>query len=387
MQHRKVLLLNTQMEPAGAQKAMLELGKGLKDRGYQISIATMYDKANYIPIFEGRYDLNIINLRMKREEANNPFRKVFHVVQGFSDLFKLIRNFKPDILQTFSHYSNIFGIIIAWIARVPVRISSQRMSLKGSPGWILQLNRIITNSSLTNKMVAVSEGTKRFSIDIQGINPNKLIVIHNGIDTKRFSQKMAPEEIVSYRAVLGLSVENFVITTVARLHPQKGHSYLFEAIAKILQENPHSHFLLVGEGVLETKLKHLIAEKQLTAHVSFLGVRQDIPEILEVSDLFVLPSLWEGLPNSVLEAMALSLPIVSTNVDGCPEVVQDGITGILVPAKDSGSLAIAINTLIFNDELRINMGKNGRNRVLSQFDQEKNIDQFVKLYQSLLEVY
>jgi glycosyltransferase involved in cell wall biosynthesis len=118
--------------------------------------------------------------------------------------------------------------------------------------------------------------------------------------------------------------------------------------------------------------------------VRFLGVRQDVPNLLAISDLFVLPSLWEGLPNSVLEAMAAGLPVVATNVDGSPEVVVDGETGVLVPPADPVALADAICSLLQDEALRVSMAEAARTRVAECFSQEANVAAFEDLYQGLI---
>ena len=379
-----ILLLNTQMEPAGAQKALLELARGLQSRGHSVTIATMYDKANYIPVFQERYGLDIINLQMKQPGERNPLAKALRLVRGIWRLYRLMRQHKIQIVQTFSHYSNILGPVIAWLARVPVRLSSQRMSLKGSPGWLLQLDRRVANSSLICKMVSVSQGTRRFSIQEQGIKAEKIITIHNGIDLDRFSPAVSPDILNGLRQELGLTDIHPIIITVARLHPQKGHRFLVEIIPQILNVAPQAQFLFVGEGGLQSELQTLVSQAGLDDTVHFLGVRQDIPKLLALSDLFVLPSLWEGLPNSVLEAMAVGVPVVATNVDGCPEVILDGETGILVPPSDPGALAKAICRLLQNEALRASMTGAARARVASVFSQDANISAYVDLYQNLV---
>ena len=317
MSKLNVLLLNTQMEAAGAQKAMLELARGLKQRGHPVTVVTMYDKDSYVPLFEEQYNLDIIDLEMKQPGERNLLTQAWRFVRGLR-LYRLMRAQRPQIVQTFSHYSNILGPLIAWLARVPVRVSSQRMSLKDYPAWLLYLDRIVANSFLTHKMVAVSDGTRRFSIEEEGIRPDKLVTIHNGINVERFSINLSSKAEQNLRQELRLEPDSLVILTVARLHPQKGHKYLIEAIPHIVRDFPQTRFLFVGEGELTEALKAQIRGADLEKYVWFLGVRQDVPQLLAISDLFVLPSLWEGLPNSVLEAMAAGVPVVATYVDGTP---------------------------------------------------------------------
>jgi glycosyltransferase involved in cell wall biosynthesis len=379
-----VLLLNTQMEAAGAQKAMLELARGLKRRGHKVSVVTMYDKGNYVAVFAERYDLGIIDVGMKRPGERNPLLKGWRFIGGIVRLYRLMRTLRPQVLQTFSHYSNILGPLMAWLAGVPVRISSQRMSLKDYSAWLLWLDRTIANSFLVHRMVAVSEGTRRFCIEEEGINPDKLVKIHNGIDTKRFSMKLSSEAQRDLRQELGLYPKSLVVLTVARLHPQKGHRYLIEAIPQILRDFPQARFLFVGEGALAEVLVSQVSQTNLDKYIRFLGVRQDIPQLLAISDLFVLPSLWEGLPNSVLEAMAAGVPVIATDVDGTPELIGDGRTGLLVPPADPDALEEAICRLLRDESLRTALAEAARQRVEREFSCDVNLCSFVDLYQSLV---
>jgi glycosyltransferase involved in cell wall biosynthesis len=234
-------------------------------------------------------------------------------------------------------------------------------------------------------MVAVSEGTRHFSIEEEGIRPNKLITIQNGINVERFSISLSPEAEQSLRQALGVEPDSLIILTVARLHPQKGHKYLIEAIPHILRDFPQARFLFVGEGELHEELTRQVKKANLSEYVHFLGVRQDVPQLLAISDLFVLPSLWEGLPNSVLEAMAAGVPVIATNVDGTPEIINDGDVGILVQPADPSELEQAICRLLKDKPLRVSIAKSARERVERKFSRDANTTAFIGLYQRLLE--
>ncbi|HNT78218.1 MAG TPA: glycosyltransferase [Anaerolineae bacterium] len=381
----KILLLNTQMEAAGAQKAMLTLARGLQQRGHTVTVATMYDKAEYVPLFRQQYGVNIVDLQMKPSKQVSKIKKVVAVLKGVRRLMRLMQQEKFDVLQTFSHYSNILGPLLAYISGVRVRVSSQRMSLKGSPRWLLLLDRWMVNSFLVNKMVSVSEGTRRFSIEVQKMRPEKLLTIHNSIDLDRFSPVAKDSRhLTQLRQDLGLPEHALVVIVVARLHVQKGHRFLIESLPSIHRTFPRAHFLFVGEGELRQDLEDRVKQTGVEEIVHFLGMRQDIPELLTLSDLFVLPSLWEGLPNSVLEAMAMGTPVIATNVDGCPEVIRDGETGTLIPAEDSAALAQAIIRLLGDAVMRQQFAQAGQRWVVENFSEEKNISAFEQLYESLI---
>jgi len=267
---------------------------------------------------------------------------------------------------------------------VPIRVSSQRMSLKGSPKWLKILDRIVTNSFLVDKMVAVSEATRQFSINHERIKPEKIVTIHNSIDLDRFfTVTKKSEPLIRLRNELALPDSAFVVLVVARLHTQKGHTFLIKAIFSILRRFSETHFVFVGEGELRQSLEDQARAAGVENVVHFIGTRQDIPDLLALSDIFVLPSLWEGMPNSVLEAMAMGTPVVATNVDGTPEVINDFKTGLLVPPENSKALAEAIVTLLEKPELRQQLSEDALQWVKNNFSQDKYISGFEQLYLEL----
>jgi glycosyltransferase involved in cell wall biosynthesis len=383
-QKLSVLLINTQMEAAGAQKAMLELARGLKQRSHEVTVVTMYDKDAYVPLFEERYGLEIVNLELKQPGARSPLVNGWRFVRGLARLYGLMFACRPQIVQTFTHYSNILGMFIAWLARVPVRISSQRNPLKGYPVWLLRLDRVVANSFLTHKMVAVSEGTRRFSIEEEGIRPDKLVTIHNGINLERFSIDLPPEAERKLRQEIGLERDSLIILTVARLHPQKGHKYLIEAIPHIVRDFPRARFLFVGDGELKEELTGQVEQAGLSDFVRFLGVREDVPQLLAISDLFVLPSLWEGLSNAVLEAMAAGVPVIASNVEGAPELIVHEKTGLLVSPADANALKQSVQHLLINESLRTSIAEASKESVERKFSQDANVVAFIDLYEGII---
>ncbi len=378
----RILLLNTQMEAGGAQKASLELAKGLKEMGHDVSVATLYDKADYVREFSNRYGLRIVDLHMKTEGGFTANTR--HFLKGFFQLRRVLLEEKIDILQTFDFYSNAVGPLAARSAHIPVCVTSQRNSSRGAKRWLRTLIRFITNSRLVQMMTAVSEQTRGESVDDGGIHPDKVITIYNGIDVQRFALQISEQERSALLREIGIAEPAIVVTTVARLHPQKGHHYLLQAVPAVLKALPDAHFLFVGEGPLDSQIKEEISEAGLTANIHLVGARSDIPQLLAISQLFVLPSLWEGLPNVLLEAMAAGLPVVSTDVDGCAEVVVNGETGLLVSPASIDQLAEAIVRILGDELLATRFGAAGRERAELSFSQEKNLSSYVSLYSSLL---
>jgi glycosyltransferase involved in cell wall biosynthesis len=174
----------------------------------------------------------------------------------------------------------------------------------------------------------------------------KSLCIHNAVNLNRFALPPDAHILARKRQELGLPEEAIVVGTIGRLTQQKGYSILIEAAALVLQEMPSVHFVIIGEGELEDTLMTLAKQLGVADAVHFTGPRSDIEELLAAMDLFVSSSLWEGLPTVILEGMAAQVPVVATDVSGTRELVQDGVTGILVPAGDHHLLAQAISQVL-----------------------------------------
>jgi glycosyltransferase involved in cell wall biosynthesis len=216
-------------------------------------------------------------------------------------------------------------------------------------------------------------------VDRAHLPPERILVIHNGVDVRSFSLPRG-----AFRRSEGIPAECTVITTVGRLDTQKGLPYLLEAAELVTRGHPEVRFLVVGEGPRRGDLVRHRDRLGLTERVWFLGFRTDVPQILADSDVFVLPSLWEGLPIALLEAMAAGLPVVATDVPGVTEVVTDGETGLVVPGKDVGALAGALSRLLDDPDLRLGLARAGRRKVEEEFGWEKVVATTMSLYERLL---
>jgi glycosyltransferase involved in cell wall biosynthesis len=377
----KILLMITLMDVGGAQKAILQLARGLKERGHQVTVVAFYDKTNVIPHFERTYGLKIVDLKMRR-----PHRRLIAapmVLPAVFRLFRLMRHGKYDVLQTFGHYCNVLGLVLGLFARIPVRVSSQRYRLDLVAMPMPRLDRIVANSPVTHRMVAVSDAIRRYCVDSIGIRSDKVVAIHNAVaaETDGGVERTGPSGAL--RAEFGLEQGTLVITIVARLIPEKGHRHLLQALEHACVQIPALRLLVVGDGPLWEDLRHQVERLHLDHSVHLLGMRHDVAEILAISDLFVLPSLTEGLSNAILEAMAAGVPVIATDVDGSGELVVDGETGLLVPPGDVEALTRAICRLAANEPTRRAMSEASRRRIAQQFSVDRFVDSFERLYRDL----
>jgi glycosyltransferase involved in cell wall biosynthesis len=381
----RVLLLITQLEAGGAQKAAFTLAKGLKENNHYVQVVAIYDKNGSISHFRNKYQVPIIDLGMKDDKAGFRLKSLFIFLRGLVKFFFLITAQKFDILQSFTHYSNFLGPIIGFIGGIPIRISSQRSMLNDSPKWVILVDKIIANSFLVDKMVAVSEETKKFCVLKEKIKSEKIITIYNCIAPEHFSIRNVHKEIQSkLLKTLKADSSTHIIITIARLHPIKGHEYLLSAIPMIVDTHPDCVFLIVGEGELKSELQNQSKDLEISHIVHFLGERHDIKELLAISDIFILPSISEGMPNSVLEAMAMGTPVIATNVGGSCEIIIHGENGFLIPPKNIDEIVSSTRTLLNNPSLRNKFSEKGKTSIKKKFTQEKFISSFLILYEDML---
>jgi glycosyltransferase involved in cell wall biosynthesis len=234
---------------------------------------------------------------------------------------------------------------------------------------------------MVDSYIAVSEKVKEHAISHSKIHPDKIVTIYNGV---RSIDNRINADPAAIRKTLNLSPSDRVVMVIGRLRREKGHAYLIDAIDDVRKKIPDIELIIVGEGEEEKRLKDKAKKLSLTDTVHFTGVREDVPALLALAELVVLPSLWEGMPNCLLEAMNAGKPIVATRVGGIPEVVIDGDTGILVPPRDSKALKEAIIKILSRREEAQEMGMRGKKRVVQCFPLEKSIHATETIYQESL---
>ena len=286
-------------------------------------------------------------------------------------------------LQTLLFYPDVVGVLVGYCAGVPLRVSWETASHYDIffDKWH---RRILYRLAMkyVSTIVAVSGGTKLSLISRNHISEHKVRIVRYGVDLKKYHKKQSDD----MRQAMGLQGAFPVLGVVARLDYIKGHSFLIQAVSDIVKKYPKLRCVLVGEGDYRTKLEKLIHELGLTDHFVLLGTRSDIVDILSVLDLFILPSISEGLPNVILEAMACSVPVVASRVGGIPEIIEHRISGLLVPAQNTHALSKSILELFDNGRLRRQLGENARKRVQEKFSLEHQIRQFKKIYHDFLSI-
>jgi glycosyltransferase involved in cell wall biosynthesis len=289
----------------------------------------------------------------------NPF--------ALARLTRLLVREQVTILQTHGARANFYGRIAGRLAGVPVIISTVHNSLKdyevrsfrrGLYRFLLRLTL-----PLVHRIICVSDANRWDLIDECPAAEARIQTVYNGVDFSAVPSQQARQKVRKELRV----IQGPVLVTIARLTEQKGHRYLLQALPPLLETWPQLCCLFVGEGELRDQLRRLAVELAVERSCRFIGVREDIADILTAADVVVLPSLSEGFPFVLLEALAMGCPVVASRVNGVPELIENRKTGILVPARDSQALELAIREVLNDPTAALKMGAEGRALVRKRF--------------------
>jgi glycosyltransferase involved in cell wall biosynthesis len=362
-----VLYFTNGLVRGGAEEHILTLLKGLDRKHFRPHLACTPEVAS----------------KLQRDLPNDVellplcLRKPSHLGSVLR-LAKILRERRVEILHSHLFYSSLFASPIGWLCRVPVTIETPHIREHWRRGWKASffLDRVI--SHFVDYYIAVSEANARYLLEQKRLPGKKIVVIHNGCDLERFDPaRPAPAGL---KKSLGFDESDPVLIIVGRLEPQKGHCVLLEALPAVRREFPRVRLVCVGEGTLRRQLEAQMCAQGLEDSVRFVGYQTNVAAWLALADVALLPSFYEGLPLVAIESLAAARPVVATAVDGTPEVVINGKTGLTVPPGDAARLAEAICRLLREPELRRGMGCAGRQWVLQRFSQEQQIQRTQEFY-------
>jgi glycosyltransferase involved in cell wall biosynthesis len=305
-------------------------------------------------------------------------------LRAFFCLWRLMIQEKPSIVHTHTSKPGILGRWAAKMAGVPIIVHTPHGHVFfGHFGplasrFFLMVERLM--AFITDRMVALTEGESNDYIAFSICDPDKIVTIHSGVEIDRYMT--AEVDIEDKKKSLGLDPKGLVVGTVGWLLPIKGPMYLLKAMARVWQSHPETSLVFVGKGDLEKELREEALRMEASGRVSFLGWRDDIPEIMQILDIFVLPSLNEGMGRVLVEAMAAGKPVVASRVGGIPDLVKHGQNGLLVEPGDITGLSLAIRKLLIDKKMRDEMGMKGRT-MAQNFGVEKMVEKIDALYSSL----
>lgn len=344
-----------------------------------VQVMRFLDRERFAPLFvclSGKGEL-LDNVRAAGVEVLTPGAgrayKGFGLAQRIAALTRELRARRIDIVHSYLLRANLVGSISARLAGVPILLCSKRgcHERRGS-----ELVMAKVGNALADRIPCNAEAVRTFVHENEGCDVGRMPVIPSGIDADRF-QPLAPGD---YVARLGLPAGRKLIGIVTRMRTRKGVEEFIRAIALVRQNEPDAHGVIVGEVPADDWIEKLVAELGLQDHLTLLGRRSDMPEVLSAFDLFVLSSHDEGMSNAVLEAMAMELPVVATDVGGTGEVVRHGESGLLVPSKDPQALAAGITTVLADPARAQRMGVLGREIVCQRFSARAMVRQMEDLY-------
>jgi glycosyltransferase involved in cell wall biosynthesis len=355
----------------GAENVLLELSKETVKQGYWVTIG----------ILENRNNLHRELADKAKEEGIKV--QIFPCAGRFdSKTINSIKNFidsdRPNILHSHNYKSNFY----AWRAlsgrKTPWVTTNHGKRLGMKLSVYNRLNILFMKKA--DKIVAVSQALAD-EMTKKGIPSTKILVIDNGIDLQRFTNL---RENNGLRKSFGLNGNNKTIGTIGSLTEEKGHIYLLEAARQFIDKYPECRFLIVGDGGQRQFLEEKTSRLGLSGRVIFTGSRKEVPEILSMLDAFVLPSIKEGLPMALLEAMASRVPVIATKVGAIPNVIEDGISGMLIPPRDPKAIVDAVNSLLSNGHSAQEMAQKGFERVRDNFSSKIMSEKYMAVYKELL---
>jgi len=371
-----VLVINSFLA-GGAERSLLELLPRLEDRGVTPIVATLF-----------RREMGF------EEEARSSGRDV-RLLRGAGRLAKaatlrgIVKDEKPGLVYTSLFDADLVGRLACIGSGVPVMSNLANTSYDPSrlndPNVdrrrlrIAQMVDGFTARHLTDHFHAVSQAVKDSAVQHLSIPADRISVVRRGRDVSRLGESSEDRKHQS-RRLLGIEDDAEVVISVGRQEYQKGHSHLISAFSGVVAERPRARLLIVGrEGHSTSELRELIANLSLEMSVSLLGHRSDVPDLLAAADVFAFPSIYEGLGGALIEALALGLPVVASDLPAIREVVREGENALLVPAADPGELHAAIVEVLDDDELRSRFATRSRQLFWDEFRGDAAAERLVDL--------
>ena len=375
-----ILYIIDNLEFGGGERVFLQIINRLCRDNYKVTVACM-SEGIFMERIKGS-DASIIPVDM-----SNKFN--FKVIL---QLVNLMKERNIDIVHSQGARADFFARLSAKLAGVPIVVSTVPMPVEGfdvnpiKKFIYIALNRF--SERFVDRFMVVSDALREMMIENHKIESQRVVKIYNGIEIDEYRIDYNEEVVVHgksrLREEIGFKNDVPVIGVIGRLVWQKGFDYFIDTIPDLLKKFKGARFLIVGEGELEEELKRKGKRLELEDKLFFTGFRSDIKDVLASIDIFVMPSLLEGLPMILLEAMAMGKPIVATDIDGINEVLEDGKTGLLVPPKDTKALMDSIIDLLVHSDKAHQMGINARMVVEERFGVDIMVKKVEEVYEELL---
>ncbi len=306
------------------------------------------------------------------------------------ELIRVFRELEPRIVHTHNPKPGVYGRIAAKVAGVPIIVNTVHglYALPEDPigkrAAVYSLERIAATCSHAELLQNPEDLPVLRRLRVRG---DKLTILGNGIDLGRFDpDRVDPANVAVLRKEMGAGPDEVLIGLVGRLVHEKGYREVFEAARRVAARSPQVRFAVIGPSdpdKADAVTQAEIAAAEAIGNITFLGMRHDVDDLYAAMDAYVLASYREGFPRSAMEAAAMGVPVIATNIRGCRQVVEPGVTGMLVPARDAGALTDAITAMATNDERRRAMGRAARAKAQIDFDQHDVINTTLATYRAL----
>ena len=381
----------TRLDMGGSSQNTLLTCLGMAEKYDLILVHGLSLESQMTALEKERVEVQVDKIKEK-EGRIIPLRPLVRQIDPLQDLhalmvlWRLICFENPEIVHTHSSKAGILGRLAAKMAGVPHIIHTPHghvffghFSVPASK-LFLWIEKIF--DKITDRQIALTEGEKNDYLKFSVSKERKLVTIHSGVDTDQFAVASGNGGAAGKKA-LGLNPSELVIGTVGWLLPIKGPECLLMAMIRVWNERPDARLVFVGKGELEGKLKDAAVQAKVSDKILFLGWREDIPQIMAAFDIFVLPSLNEGMGRVLVEAMAAGKPVIASSVGGIPDLVKNGENGFLVEPADPLALAEAVKLLIGSPELRMKMGAAGR-EMSEKYSVAAMIEKLDKLYEQVI---
>lgn len=370
-------ILHIVLGPRSETPLFTNLLAGLKSKGYKQMVCFLSGSKPEKSMFEN-IGIESIYLGYNKKKL----KKIR--ISAIKAIKNIICDYDIDIVHGQRHKATLYGVLAAWVSRQNVKV----VSTVHGRNRTRNLKRKLTNKLLFRKIDLIVGVSKAVCQDIlitnKGLPENKVVCIYNGIDTENFSQATIEREVIHQN----LNIHDdkaIVIGTIGRLTPVKGHKYLIEAFYELCRQYNRLYLVIWGEGDERKNLENLLKQKKLTDKVKLPGFTKDVSSALHALDVFVMPSLSEGHPLALLEAMAASLPIVATNVGGIPEIITSEAEGILIPAQDEKQLLAGLEMQLRKpDQERVQNGKLLQSKVKELYSINKMVDKTAENYEKVM---
>ena len=366
---KKVLFIIWSLERGGAERFLAGLLTHLDRQKFEPTLCCLNWKGEWGEQVETQ-GIRVIALNKKGKVD----------LKAFAQLRRIIREGEFDIVNTHLWLADTMGRLAAIKEKTPIIVSTAQNVDVWKKAWHRMVDRWFAKH--TDMVIAVSQAVKKYYHEDVGISADKINVIPNAIDTSSYEN--VGDTTYLYKD-LNVAPDDFVLACVGRLNMQKAHHVLLEALKPLKSKLPKLKVIIVGKGELQNQLVTLSKEYGVSDMVRFVGHRADIPQILNFCDALILPSIFEGLPLCVLEAMASERPVIATDVGGTAELAVDGVTGYIVPPRDPNALAEAIEKLMQLSDQGKAMGAAGKQVVTERFSIQAITRKTEHLFSELME--